>query len=119
MNEHIKIPKVYIDLLDQLFEIERKLNTIQESNTVIRNINKMKDVFENIFATPSGSNIGLTYHDPLGEEFNETRLDVDVSIAGESTKNLIITEVIKPIIRYKNGGSTIIARKGLVVVESK
>mgnify|MGYP005847958303 CR=1 FL=1 len=112
--------KPYFELLDQLFEIERKLEKIEESNSISRNLNKMKDIFEtNLFSNSTSSEIGFTYHNPIGESYNETRLDLEASIAGSSTKNLIIKEVIKPIIRYKRGGSTLIARKGVVVVESK
>lgn len=112
--------KSYFDLIDQIFEIERKLEKIEESKSIARNINKMKDIFEtNLFSSSNNSEIGFTYHNPVGESYNETRLDLEASIAGNSTDNLIIKEVIKPIIRYKSGGSTLIARKGVVVVESK
>lgn len=119
IEPNFKQYKPYFELLDQLFEIERKLENIQESNSISRNLNKMKDIFENLFSNSSSSDIGFTYHDPLGESYNETRLDLEASIAGNSSENLFIKEVIKPIIRYKSGGSTLIARKGVVVVESK
>ena len=120
LEQNFKQYKPYFELLDQLFEIERKLENIGESNSISRNLNKMKDIFEvTLFSGSTSSETGLIYHDPLGEAYNETRLDLDASIAGNSTENLVIKEVIKPIIRYKSGGSTLIARKGVVVVESK
>ena len=120
LEPNFKQYKPYFELLDQLFEIERKLENIEESNSISRNLNKMKDIFEtNLFSSSTSSEIGFTYHNPIGESYNETRLDLEASIAGNSTENLIIKEVIKPIIRYKSGGSTLIARKGVVVVESK
>ncbi len=120
LEPNFKQYKPYFELLDQLFEIERKLENIEESNSISRNLNKMKDIFEtNLFSSPTSSEIGFTYHNPIGESYNETRLDLEASIAGNSTENLVIKEVIKPIIRYKSGGSTLIARKGVVVVESK
>jgi len=120
LEPNFKQYKPYFELLDQLFEIERKLENIEESNSIARNLNKMKDIFEtNLFSISTSSEIGFTYHNPIGESYNETRLDLEASIAGNSTENLIIKEVIKPIIRYKSGGSTLIARKGVVVVESK
>lgn len=119
-ESNFKQYKPYFELLDQLFEIERKLENIEESNSISRNLNKMKDIFETtLFSSSTSSEIGLTYHNPLGEVYNETRLDVEASIAGNSTENLEIKEVIKPIIRQKSGGITLIARKGVVVVESK
>jgi hypothetical protein len=119
MKELIRIPKRYLELIDQIFEIERKLESIEEPNSIRRNLNKMKDTFESILETSSETDIGFSYHNPIGESFNETRLDLEASIAGTSTENLVVTEVIKPIIRYRNGNSTLIARKGVVVVESK
>ncbi len=120
LEPNFKQYKPYFELLDQLFEIERKLENIEESNSISRNLNKMKDIFEtNLFSSSTSSEIGFTYHNPIGESYNETRLDLEASIAGNSTENLVIKEVIKPIIRYKSGGSTLIARKGVVVVESK
>ena len=119
MQPEFKQYKTYFELIDQLFEVERKLEKIQEENSINRNLNKMKNILENMFSNSSSGVIGLTYHDPIGEQYNETRLDLEASIAGNSTDNLIVTEVIKPIIRYKSGGSTLIARKGVVVVESK
>ncbi|MDO5969845.1 hypothetical protein Q4Q35_08495 [Flavivirga aquimarina] len=120
LEPNFKQYKPYFELLDQLFEIERKLENIEESNSISRNLNKMKDIFEtNLFSSSTSSDIGLTYHNPIGESYNETRLDLEASIAGNSTENLIIKEVIKPIVRLKNGGSTLIARKGVVVVESE
>jgi hypothetical protein len=120
IEQNFKQYKSYFELLDQLFEIERKLESIEESNSISRNLNKMKDIFEtNLFSSSTSSEIGFTYHNPIGESYNETRLDLEASIAGNSTVNLVIKEVIKPIIRYKSGGSTLIARKGVVVVESK
>jgi len=119
MKELIRMPKQYTDLIDQIFEIERKVDKIEDANSISRNLSKMKDIFENIGETQSETGIGYTYHNPIGEPFNETRLDLEASIAGTSTDDLVVIEVIKPIIRYKNGNSTVIARKGVVVVESK
>lgn len=120
LEQNFKQYKPFFELLDQLFEIERKLENIEESNSISRNLNKMKDIFEtDLFSSSVSADIGLTYHNPLGEFYNETRIDLEASIAGNSTENLVIKEVIKPIIRLKNGGSTLIARKGVVIVESK
>jgi hypothetical protein len=115
MNERITVPKAYIDLLDQVFEIEKKLESISEPNSIGRNVNRMKESFENLFADG-----GLIYQNPLGEKYNETRTDLDANIAGTSADNLVVKEVIKPIIRLRaNSGATTIVRKGVVVVESK
>ncbi|KAA6334693.1 hypothetical protein EZS27_017012 [termite gut metagenome] len=109
------IPKMYLDLLDQVFEIEKKLNSINEPNSIGRNVNRIKEIFENCDA-----DYGLIYKNPLNEKFNETRTDLEASIAGNSADNLVVTEVVKPIIRlHTHSGATTIVRKGVVVVESK
>ena len=114
MNEQIKIPKIFFDLIDQIFEIERKVESLSETNSISRNVSRLKEIFEHL-----ESEGGLVYHNPIGEPYNETRTDLEASIAGNSADSLIITEVIKPIVRYRKGGITLIARKGIVVVESK
>ncbi len=113
VTEPLRVPKLYIDILDQVFEIEKKLASIEQANSISRNINRLKEVLASF-----DNNAGLVYDSPLGESFDETRSDVEASITGTSTENLIITEVIKPIIRYKSGGLNIIARKGVVIVQS-
>lgn len=114
MNEQIKLPKLYIDVLDQIFEIEKKVERLAETNSIVRNITRLKEMFEQLEADG-----GLTYHNPIGEPYKESRTDLEASIAGNSADNLVIIEVIKPIIRYRKGGVTLIVRKGVVVAESK
>jgi len=59
----------------------------------------------------------------LGQSYNETRMDLEASIAGASTENLFVTEVIKPIIRQclREGHleKTRVIQNGIVVVESR
>ncbi|MCK9280218.1 MAG: hypothetical protein M0P71_06335 [Melioribacteraceae bacterium] len=106
-----------LDTLNQIFEIERKLAKIPESNSISRNLNKLKYIFENQLL---GEENGLVYHNPINEKFDETRIDCEATIAGESTENLIITEVIKPIIRLKTSdGLNQIIQKAIVVVQSQ
>lgn len=119
MREKVKLPKAYIDILDQIFELERKVEALNEPNSLSRNVKKMKEVFECIFTSETEGESGLTYHNPIGEAYNETRTDIEASIAGNSTENLYVTEVIKPIIHYRIRGTALIVRKGVVVVESK
>jgi hypothetical protein len=115
MNDTISIPKKYIEVLDQVFEIEKKLEGIRVPNSIGRNVNRIKECFEYLM-----SDSGLIYQNPLGEQYNETRTDLEASIAGGSTYNLVVIEVIKPIIRLRtNSGVTTIVRKGVVVAESK
>lgn len=62
LEPNFKQYKPYFELLDQLFEIERKLENIEESNSISRNLNKMKDIFEtNLFSSSTSSEIGFAY----------------------------------------------------------
>ena len=120
MQEQSKIQKLYENLIDQIFEIEKKTEKIQESNSINRNINNLKDIFTNINSyVNSYETGGYVYHNPIGEPFEDTRIDCTATIAGESSNNLIVSEVIKPIIYYRKGDINIIIRKGVVVLSSK
>ena len=114
--ETIKIPKYFPFILNQLFEIENKLRNINESNSIQRNLDRMKDYFETD-ALPDGQ--GLVYYNPLGETYNETRTDCEASISGISHENLEIIEVLKPIIYFKYANTQTIVQKAVVIVESK
>ena len=107
-------PKDLLMVLNQLYELERKLNRADDSANLGRNVSKMKDAFEEL---------GLIYEDPMGQPFNETRTDLEAEIAGAGTENLVVVDVIKPIIRaIGNLGqetTTHIVQKGIVVVESQ
>ncbi|HEY6160666.1 MAG TPA: hypothetical protein VI112_05565 [Bacteroidia bacterium] len=99
-----------VKLINQVFEIEKKIAAKPELSALQRHVTRMKEHFEEL---------GLNYHSPLGEPFNETRTDCEASIAGESSENLVITEVIKPIVRQRDGNLFLIIQKGVVIAESK
>ncbi|MNP69551.1 hypothetical protein D3C76_1656630 [compost metagenome] len=61
----------------------------------------------------------MIIEDPLGQPFKETRTDLEATIVGAGTENLVVTEVIKPVIRLVNGPVSRIVQKGIVVVQSK
>ena len=115
-NTTIKYPKNYLTIINQIFEIENKLQRIQEPNSIQRNIDRLKD-FLATDALSDGQ--GLEYHNPIGENYNETRTDCEANIAGTSHENLEIIEVLKPIIYAKVGNSKIVIQKAIVVVQSK
>lgn len=121
----IKIPQPYLDLINQVFEIEKKASQIVEQNSIQRNINRIKALIEEeLFkGKDEATSFGISYHNPINEIFNDTRTDCEANIAGSETDNLEITEVIKPIIYYSyfDNGRPVkgIAQKGVVVVQSK
>lgn len=118
----VKVPPAYLDFMNQIFEIEKKTAYLKEENSIQRNLNKMKGILEVEFFKGS-STIGLSYHNPLGENYSDTRTDCEATIQGTEIENLEITEVIKPIIfySYQDGEKVIkiIVQPAVVVVQSK
>ena len=118
----IKVPQAYLDFMNQIFEIEKKSANLKEENSIQRNLNKMKGILEEEFFKGS-STIGLTYHNPIGESYSDTRTDCEATIAGIEVENLEIIEVIKPIIFYAYQENEkvikVIVQPAVVIVQSK
>lgn len=95
--------KPLIEIANQLFTLEKK--TEKESHTALyaRQIQRMKASLEEM---------GITYHNPEGEKYSETRTDVEANITGNPTNNMKILDVIKPIV-IQNGS---IVQTGVVIV---
>lgn len=104
------IPQWVLQALNNIYDIERKLGAHGDPANIGRNIERIKD----IFATHD-----YFYEDPMGLPFTETRTDMDASITGSSTNDLVVVEVIKPIVRYGKPASSRVVQKGIVVVRSK
>ena len=96
-------------VLNNLFEIEKKLSLHGDPNNLNRNISRIKVAVEEL---------GFFYEDPMGEEFQETRTDLDATISGKETEGLKVVEVIKPIIRLVRSDLSRVVQKGVVVVEA-
>lgn len=118
----VKVPQAYLDFINQIYEIEKKANNLKEENSIQRNLNKMKGIMEEEFFKGS-STIGFTYHNPLGEDYSDTRTDCEATISGTGIENLEIIEVIKPIIYYSYQESDkvmkVIVQPAVVIVQSK
>ncbi|MBS1636549.1 MAG: hypothetical protein JST26_11590 [Bacteroidetes bacterium] len=95
--------KPLYEVINQLSALETKLNRSEE---YARYFARCKQSFEDM---------GITYYSPINEKYNETRTDVEANIAGAETANMIITQVIKPVIVH-NG---VLAQRGIVIVEGK
>ena len=118
-----KVPQEYLDLINQIFEIEKKVSNLKEENSIIRNVNRLRNCFEEELFKSGNQIAGFSYHNPIDEVYNETRTDCEASIIGDSVENLYITEVVKPIIycNYREEDKLIktIVQKAIVIVESK
>ena len=106
--------KTILTVINQLYEMERKVTKQIDLESLQRNINSMKYAFEES---------GLVYEDPMSQSCPDGRTDVDASIAGPGTEDLVVIEVQKPIVRQRNpdipGDAGQIVQKGRVVVESR
>jgi hypothetical protein len=115
----VKVPQAYLDLINQIFEIEKKAMNIKEDNSIQRNINKINGLLEDGFF----KDVGLTYHNPLGESYTDTRTDSIATIQGEDNGNLEIIDVIKPIVFYTYQENEkilkAIVQQAIVIVQSK
>ncbi|MFA5431610.1 MAG: hypothetical protein WC319_01855 [Candidatus Paceibacterota bacterium] len=116
METSIKIPKPYLFMLNQIFELEQKVSKLNEQNSIQRNIDKMKNFFE---TESLADGQGLSFHSPIGESYDVTRTDCEATISGSNHENLEIIEVLKPIIYIKFGNSKIVAQKAIVIVQTK
>jgi hypothetical protein len=104
------VPKWALGILNNLCDIEKKLDINGDASNVRRNVDRIKDLLEDE---------KLFYESPLGQKFTETRTDLDATITGTSTENLYVVEVIKPIVRYGDKNFSVVVQKGIVVVQSK
>ena len=100
----------HIFILNQLFELERKLQKGEQPKGLLRHVDRIRRTYEDL---------GLTFHDPLGETYDETRTDCDATISGESADDLIIVDVIKPIIRFNDEGYQKIVQRAVVIAGSR
>ncbi len=103
-----EVPKWLLNVLNHLYEIERKLALHGDAGNARRNLERVKEEIKNI---------GLSYEDPMGQLVKDTRVDLEFSISGPSTSNLVVTEVIKPIIRVGKPEISKVIQKGIVVVQ--
>lgn len=123
MRVNVKVPQQYLDLVNQVFEIEKKAAALQEENSLHRNVAKLRNLIESELFQDTGTTIGLSYHNPIGEAYNPSRTDCEASIAGAGADDLEIVEVIKPIVffSFRDDGMVrkVIVQKAVVVVQSK
>lgn len=99
--------KLTLSLINQLFEIERKLATNQVG-LVDRNFERIKHELEEN---------GIKVIDPTGEKYEDTRTDCQASIVGELSKNMMITRTMKPIVILNGSNGMELIQRGVVIVE--
>jgi len=110
-SSNIDIPKWALRTLNNLYDIDRKLRIYGDAGNAIRNVEQIKEVFM--------ESLQLFCEDPSGQKFSETRADLEASIAGIGTENLVVVEVIKPILRLGSQAYSQVVQKGVVIVKSQ
>ena len=103
------IPTPWLQIINQIFDMEKKLEKMDDAGSLERNIRRVKSQL---------GELNIEYLNPIGQRYNETRTDVTATISGHSSNDLVITEVIKPIIIQKVGNMQQIIQTGVVIVES-
>lgn len=101
---------LHIRIINQVFELDKKTADRPELSSLQRNIDRIKQHFEEA---------GYTILNPLGEPYHETRLDYEASISGDMGAEMEIVNVIKPIVYLSNDGQKSILQKGVVIAAAK
>ena len=104
-----------VEVINQMHDMARKIRKIQETNSLHRNFLRIKELLEHSLDINGG---GLLWLDPLGEKYDLTRTDCEANLSGSGVENLVITDVIKPIIYLKKDGQRTLVQRGVVVVQS-
>jgi hypothetical protein len=102
--------KALIMLANQVFDLERKVSKLEPPDPYGRIVTKMKD---------SLAVAGIEYSNPIGEPFDETRADCEGHIAGVSVEDLVIVEVVKPIVRFRDGNHVRQLQRAVVIAHSR
>lgn len=99
-----------VQIINQLSEINQKL--IQENmlSKFERNLNRLFSIFEEQ---------GYLCTNPLGEKYNDARTDCTANVVGKEGHNMMITQVIKPVIYFRKDNDVTLLQKGIVIVENK
>lgn len=101
---------VQIQLINQFFEIEQKIAKDPIATKLERNLNRLHHIWESE---------GYKIVNPIGEKYNDTRTDCEASIVGHEGKNMMITQVVKPIVYSTINGKLTLLQKGIVIAENK
>lgn len=109
MKTIIEVPKPVFTVLNQVFELERRLSKLDDSEKFNRPIEKLKEAFDSDEAR-------FVIENPINQKYDITRTDVEATITGAEHEGLEITEVLKPIIKLTSNGVSRIVQKGVVIV---
>lgn len=93
-------------LINQLFEAEKKAARLDGAAGLQKNLERMRGALEEM---------GFLILNPQGEAYNEARTDCECSIAGDASKPLFISDVLKPVVYLSANGSRALVQKAVVI----
>lgn len=99
-----------LQIINQLFEMQQKLAQENMNQKFERNFNRLFNIFEEE---------GYLIKNPEGEKYSDARTDCEINIVGREGKNMVITQVVKPVIYKQENGAVTLVQKGIVMVENK
>jgi hypothetical protein len=99
-----------VRIVNQVFEIEKKMQKNDQLQPVQKNIARIQQAFEEM---------NLRVHNPIGERYHEQRTDCEASIAGNAAKDLFITDVLKPQIFLVKDNVPTLIQKAVVIADNK
>lgn len=108
MKAIIEVPRPVFTVLNQVFELERRLLKADDPSRFSRPLEKLKEAFDTDEAQ-------FIIENPINQKYDITRTDVEATITGSDHENLEITEVLKPIIKITSRGLSRIVQKGVVI----
>ena len=100
----------YIQLINQIAEVENRVAQDDQMPKYERNFNRIRALLEEE---------GFIYKYPVGERYRESSADYEANIVGRESAVMIITQVIKPVIYKRDTDKVTLVQKGIVIVEAK
>lgn len=97
-------------IINQIFAIESRVKSSLNSEILDKRFKRLFTEFEQL---------GYTIHNPIGESYDMTRSDCEATISGDQTSNLVIVEVLKPIIFKSTNSERELEQRGIVIVQSE
>jgi hypothetical protein len=97
-------------LINQLFEAEKKAARIDGTAALQKNLERMRGALEDM---------GFIIVNPLGNAYNESRTDCECSIAGDASKPLFISDVLKPAVYETSNDGRSLVQKAVVIAENR
>lgn len=94
------------NIINQLFEIESKLNTTEKAN--------LQRNFERIYYELEQK--GYKVVSPIGQSYDERDLSIEANLLSENGKQKI-TKVLKPVVYHNIDGVYTLIQKAIVIVE--